>query len=441
MQANPTNAKPILTQAQYNALYNAPLLMEMNLDNYSAIFNIFRRTRPWFERECNAHELHPAIHSLIDSLYYKYRATPLTPYVKDWREILLEFPHVSTEDPTKIAYTRDDNSGERDIQTRTSLGKYIKRHCPSAPDHIIRNFTALHDVASGQIKLLHTTQQMIHAVQSGPSSCMQDDDFEEWDHHPYEVYAPEFGWHMAVRYVDGTIMGRCLLNDNNNHKTYVRSYRRADGHSPTDEAIEAWLSTQGYTKKCDWDDGLRLKHLTHNGDIIMAYLDGGTKAVDDCGGGVFKISSDGEYEADNSNGYLGDQVGRAECEYCGDRYHNDDMYWVNRREDTQVCGDCLSSNYTYVVGYQGCNYHVEESRVVHCESDGEDYDCEYIDDHGIVEAEDGNYYHRDDVWYCESRSEFYVTDDVEPVMVDGECVHPDDYEEEEQEEEDTTETE
>jgi hypothetical protein len=318
MNANqtPNQTQPldpaVITAALNEALYTHLVKPKHTCTPASFIHlkNIIRRHRPWFERESYNHALHPAITLLLNLRDSFTQPThDYLQYVSDWTQILLEWPHVSTEDPSKIAYTQDDRKGESNIQTRTTLGRYIKRHCPTIPDHVLRDFVAVDDTHAGEIGFVHHLQGMIEAVQEGPKSCMRSNHWSE-DNHPYNVYLPEYGWHMAARKVKGRVDGRCLcLTQSDKDKYYVRTYKRnlddpANGYSYADEALEAWLEQQGYTKRDSWPDGAQLAKLTgSHGAYIMPYLDGDNKQVrerSEC----FEIHCRGEYCADATDGLL-----------------------------------------------------------------------------------------------------------------------------------------
>ena len=87
--------------------------------------------RPWFERERCRYALHPAVLRMMRA----YRPD-------DWQQLLLEWPHKSATDPNRLAYTRDERSGEADRQVITTIGKYLRRHFSHAPDEMIRDITA-----------------------------------------------------------------------------------------------------------------------------------------------------------------------------------------------------------------------------------------------------------------------------------------------------------
>ena len=90
--------------------------------------------RAWFKLIYNKYQLHPAIEKVIEG--YNYRPN-------DWQQLLLEWPHRSETDSNRIAYTQNERKGEANIQTVTTLGKYLQRHF-TMPDHEIRDVVALY---------------------------------------------------------------------------------------------------------------------------------------------------------------------------------------------------------------------------------------------------------------------------------------------------------
>ena len=72
--------------------------------------------RMWHRREQEKYPMHSAVVKAIKL------ARP-----DDWQRLLLEWPHVPTTiDPNnkaRVAYTQNEDKGERDLQTVTSLGK------------------------------------------------------------------------------------------------------------------------------------------------------------------------------------------------------------------------------------------------------------------------------------------------------------------------------
>lgn len=434
---NESNVKERLAQSMYKVLVKP----QHACTTYTLLelIEILIRSREWFDREYGTHTLHPAIKALLGGdAYVEYRE-----YITDWCGMVLEWPHVSKDDPTKLAYTQDDDKGQRDIQTRTSLGKYIKRHCPTMPDHMLRDFVALFSGADNEFSFVHTMDEMLEVVNTGPKSCMADPEGDDWDEtdHPYNVYLPQYGWHMAVRRVNGRVDGRCMcLTQSDKDKYYVRTYKRNledpdNGYSYADEALEAWLEQQGYTKRGSWPDGAQLAKLTNpHGGYIMPYLDGDDKQVRERSG-CFEIHYRGEYRADDTNGLL-EIRDTVSCDDCGQEHDPEDSTGVGYYGEGAVCPSCIENRYVLAYGRSREQYYVHIDNAIWVGgSHAEYYDEEYIGNYEICWCEDiEDYLHIDDAWRCEATGNWY-SDSEDYVLIDDQKYHPDNAPEVEDEDE------
>jgi hypothetical protein len=344
--------------------------------------------------------------------------------------MLLEWPHESKEHPGMVAYTQNEDKGVRNLQTRTTLGKYVKRHCPTMPDHVLRDFCVLHDTTAGYIHVTHNLNEIIKAVQEGPSSCMQDDSWDGTDDdgnytdHPYRVYDPKYGWHMAVRKVGDQIMGRCLCLTDGDNELFVRSYRKTDSNSPTDTAIEAWLTNQGYTKVPEWPTGTKLAYVTNQyGETLMPYIDGDTKRIAERDG-YFMITPRGVCCADNTDGLF--QQSGYQCPDCDDYVDEDDTYSTGYHGDHSVCRGCIEDHYVMAYGRGGEQYYVHQDNANYVEGWDEYVDEDYHDYHDVVWCEDrSEYWRAEDCWQCQATNDWYPEKYYDYVEVDGETYHPD----------------
>jgi len=382
-------------------------------DIFEPAQSVVRRHREWYFRESNKYPLHPAVINLL-----KYRRP------KDWHLLLLEHPHRSTTDTTRLAYTRDERSGEADRQVVTSIGKYLMRHF-DVPDHTIRDLVAFYTMADDNIKILDKVTDIIDAVQRGPYSCMcwSSRDLVECrdgvERHPYAVYDPAYGWRMAVRIApDGDIVGRALLNtDPNGDGYWVRSYKKntntGGGYSYADEKIEAWLKEQGYEHRSEWHDGAQLAYYETRSDFLVPYIDGDTQRVTLTYKGALCIDDDGEYECNNTDG-APERGGRCTCPDCGERCDEDDMHSTGYDGDHMVCESCLYDDYTCVTGRRGDEYYVPNDDAI--EADGNWYDTNYLDTNNIVELSNGDYTHSDNAVRCEDDDEWYHVDDPDVIF-------------------------
>jgi hypothetical protein len=396
------------------------------LDAIRRLRDVLYYSRTWHQREQinSGHDYHPAVEHAI------YEADPA-----NWHLLVLEWPHVSDEGKHKIAYTRDERSGEANRQVVTTVGKYLTRHFPTIPSDVIRDIAAKY--APGVAKFVHTTIEMVDVIENGPSSCMSKsrDRFAD-DRHPYEAYAPELGWHMAVYMEGGNYTGRALCNET----YFVRSYRADTGstYSCTDDRLEAWLRAQGYEKTCSWS-GYKLKRVNVRGNncgFLAPYLDGESKYVTD-GFYITDDQDDAEWEFDQTDG-TADSISGDTCADCDDRIRGDG-HWVGAHDDCLVCESCRDNNYTWVIGRNSERYYLHENEGVVSVGD-EYYDSDYLSHNNIVVLADGDYVHSDDAIFVERLDEHHPADDcvycehsgehelqracVE--LADGEWAHEDD---------------
>ena len=373
--------------------------------------------RDWHQREQRKYPLHPAVTKALES---DHRPT-------DWHLLVLEWPHVSETDSKRLAYTRDERAGVADRQVVTTVGKYITRHFPTMPDHEVRNLVALY-AAGESCKFVHTMAEMLYHLHRGPPSCMvstreircQDGERR----HPYQVYDPKFGWHMAVRVENDDTVGRALCVDNGVHEKYfVRTYQKTGGYSHADEKLHAWLLEQGYKHRGSYMEGTKMAYYETSDDFLAPYIDGNEQCVDIYGDHL-RIDENGEYSCDNTGGSPSGSGGN-ECEDCDNRFSDGDGYWVGVSEDRHVCESCCNNDYTYAYGRRGNQYYIPNDETV--EVSGEYYDTDYLSDNSIVVLEDGDYAHLDDCitiddqFYRDDDPSICYAEDVEEYRLKDDC--------------------
>ena len=354
------------------------------------------RGREWHYREQNAGDIHEAV----------FRAWEITKPA-DTDQLMMEWPRISKQGHHMVAYTRDEKYGEADRQLVTSVSKYLSRHFPALLSSTIRDIAALY--CEAKIQITHDHDKMLEIIKNGPGSCMSGDDrFACGDHHPYEVYDPKFGWHMAYITEGDTFTGRALLNE----KTFVRTYRgnaKQSSYSDTDERLNAWLREQGYSRASDWE-GFKLAKIEvrNNCGFVAPYLDGCSKDVDVYRDHLLVVGSDdGEYTCNCTDGDAAEQASSS-CEDCDSRMSEDDTYRVYRDGSRCVCASCYEHNYTVVIGRRGDRYAVDNDDAI--EVGDECYHTEWLSDNGIVVLHDGDYSHEDDAVYIASCGEYYPSE-------------------------------
>lgn len=364
------------------------------------------KERGWYRAYTNKYQrLHPAVQDAV------MKAPPA-----DWHNLVLEWPHKSETDPSRIAYTRDDRSGREDRQTVTTVGKYLARNFPTLRDHQIRDIAAQYIAHANVFKIVRTTSEIVEYLHRGPGSCMvwDDDDYDDDgdNQHPYAVYDPDLGWGLAVRMEGNNVNGRALVN--NKSMTFVRTYRRNDdGYSHSDEALHSWLVSEGYSKTGGWPEGTELRYIPKRGRwgdmlFLAPYIDGCRQDVDvDEYEGVLRITDNGDYNCCNTDGWPTERE-HCTCDQCESRVHEDDRHCVGIGEDYCVCSSCFE-DYVYAYTYRGRQRYILADDCVQVGDDW--YDTEYLSDNNIVELYSGEFEHIDNA-ICIDDSWYHIDDDI-----------------------------
>lgn len=391
-------------------------------------------------------QLHPCVDDML-------RWQPLDPI-----KLAHEWPHIAASDPTRLAYTRNDTDGEADRQLITSIGKYLVRHWPGVPDHVRRDVQA--GFTPDEMYFVHTTPEIIQSIEVGPRSCMasvygsipfsrgdneqmklwfldKENEEPDWLLHPYWCYAPEYGWHMALRKgKNGTIDGRALCIKHNDKNIFVRTYRRhqtdPNGWSETDFNLQEWLKKQGYVLHDEWPSGAKLR--THDDDArgwFLPYMDGSQRGVN-VRSNVATITHErgAELWCENTHGFVNEPregeggEDMTSCDCCEDSYETDDMYSVGRPGESQtlVCYDCRRNSFSFARGDWNnrsgyLEYYTHEDDWAYVEGRDYNVDTTHMPSFIICDV-DGNYRHQEDVILVDE--EYYATEDLRIVFLKDE---------------------
>ena len=266
--------------------------------------------------------------------------------------IRVEWPHKSEKHPGQIAYTRNTEKGNRDLQTPSGVGSYLKR-VTQLPDPAIELLvhSARKEEASEYVFL--KGPEIVSALNTcdstGPTSCMvgPDTDFLG-DKHPYLVYTPDLGWAMACRLEDTKLVARAIVN--NHH--FVRIYgptKETQFSNPDDRLLLQWLEKQGYSKIASWE-GYQIKLLSYDdrtpapgGTIITPYVDGSV-IRGEVVGDTIKITRSGNIPLNDTSGYQDlprDYDDEEEDDHEG-MVETEDGHWIDEDEACNVDG-CIYS--------------------------------------------------------------------------------------------------
>lgn len=343
--------------------------------------------------------------------------------------------HVSTSNPSLLAYHQNGAKMMRNIQTQIKPGRYLQQFFADVLSEKDIHYWAERQMAQqseSELKFVPNTDPdgwvWVYEHPHGFSSCMQ------WDHpsrymdsrlapdtpyHPVRAYChPENN--LALAYLgadykenpDGKVYARAIVNTA--RKTWVRVY--GDGR------IEHQLKKAGYTyDSSDTLKGQKLQRIELPwGGYAMPYLDGGATQVD-IYSTYFKVVYDGKYDAQNSEGMIDSDAGKT-CPCCGGRFSEDEDFTYVECRGESICDGCLNDDYTYAYGRRYQDYFPSEE-CVRCETDGEYYLYDYANDHSVYECPiRERWYHIDDMVLatCGEYEDQYVSEDYAYTLPDGE---------------------
>ena len=357
------------------------------------IFGIFwslnHESMKWLHSLTKRFDFHPAviraIHESLTALGIDYVDIPQD-YVERLKTVLMEWPHISTEDNRMVAYTRNASYGESDRRVKGKLGGYVTKHFPEIPGHIVEMIVDSYRSQGCKYKLLDNIEDIVNTMYNcKANSCMTNSRFKH-QYHPYRVYSPELGWSLAVKVdTDGIVSSRALVHFSEDFKTFVRIYTHNGNEiRPDDPGLRGWLLEQNYRKIDGWK-GYEIAELYNDHDkLIGPYIDGDYV----CGSfknGTITLNSDGEIRFQRTDGLADydDHDGMIETydglwidiDYSvelhnGDIVHRDNAYYVEREDQYYVYGEVrelaeggygLRSECIYIVtdNYQGY-YHKDE---------------------------------------------------------------------------------
>jgi hypothetical protein len=194
------------------------------------------------------------------------------------------FLHISTKDPTQIAYTPSHADGCVDRQVHMALGRFLRKYSLTLSDNEVAALEARHRSELSPDVKLHSFIDEWDAclnVYKNVNSCMaKDESVFRSDIHPVAMYkAP--GYHLAVLYNDrGKAAARCVVYINPNDETdkrWVRVYG--------DVVLYTWLRKNNFQAKPLTGTYLYTHKLPDSGGdgvnykarILMAYLDPGSE--------------------------------------------------------------------------------------------------------------------------------------------------------------------
>jgi formylmethanofuran dehydrogenase subunit E len=293
------------------------------------------------------------------------------------------YAHVSSEDPSKIAYTPDERHGREDRQLRTKPGRYLNKYfkdvlTPVDIAHWAGVFAGENERLT--LRFARTPDDIESVYANGPSSCMgHSAGAFRSSEHPARMYG---AGDLAVAYIaeNGDPTARALCYPEK--KVYGTIYGDAARLEPLLEGagFECEDRRTGHTFY-----GARMLYVEQGGGFIAPYLD--ISAEVEIEGGYLVLCQNG-IECSSTNGV----TGGVRCERCEEYTHEDSTTSVDN--DTW-CEDCYEQ---YAVYCERCEESTngDGARSVNTAEPGdrssEETWCEYcVDNHATRCNECGEY--------------------------------------------------
>jgi len=226
--------------------------------------------------------------------------------------------------------------------------------------------TELKILHTQEVSFAYTEEEILRVYQEGPSACMANCE-------SVALYSNDY---TAVAYLEvkGKILARTVICRD---KEIGLSYNSLYGFG---EPLAKMLEELGYTSGDLEGCYLPLRH-DHLGRIMCPYIDGTNYITVE--GDEISISSDGEYQADSTDGILVEHT----CDECHETLLRDEVYYSEHSEQN-LCEGCHEVHHVYI---DGESYHKESD--------------------SVQELEDDSYVLSEDAEYLEYRNEWHLLED------------------------------
>lgn len=341
---------------------------------------------------------HPKVFEAVDT--YHQAASKINddgPWLPvEWRRELFSLrtqgeyrlAHVSTEDPSQVAYYQSFDKLMRGIETRTKPGRFLTKFYPDLPAEEVRKWAERMAVqaerAAGKSTLRFVENddpdgwEWVYESAHGFSSCMMYDHPDSryldsrcyGDDHPVRCYAYK-GNGLRLAYLGdpvgtegGRVYARAIVRDpdhanpeffwsasiGHNTKGYVRVYG--------DSRLRSYLEAAGYSQSVDLER-VRMVRAMMDDNFIFPYLDA-TYNFDDHGDYLLVMSS-GDYGGCQSDGLV-EYRHRYCCERCDAEHDDEDDLHYSDYEETHYCSSC-EDDFVYAVVRTG-RYGTERDMVL-----------------------------------------------------------------------------
>jgi hypothetical protein len=261
--------------------------------------------------------------------------------------LYLHFAHLSLSTPGYIAYTKDEEHGIRDVQTRVRPGKYLSQFFPNFSQAEVIDYCGRCNAEALSLKFATDAQTIETVYTNGPDSCMRKS--FNLPVHPTAVYASTFEDGRPLPDPADVAIAYFGSAEHVRARAIVWPERKLHGRIYGDEAtLRALLQRDGFNAGSM--RGAHVRKIKYRRDAyIMPYVDGiGSAKMD---GGRFQLCQDDDhtYATQNTNGTTRDRTTYS-CDHCGDDYEYDEneeyastMHCPHCEENRTTCKGCCES--------------------------------------------------------------------------------------------------
>lgn len=323
--------------------------------------------------------------------------------------------HRALKDKTQVACYPTRRDAERGREVVMTAGRFFAGTTAYKSASEVQKMAEKFVLATNAPKLQFATEPndwvTVYSNGRGFSSCMDGSKFG-WNNHPVRFYAyPDNGLALAYITMPGepdVVVARSIVNQE--RKQYVRVYGDArlkeilEGAGYKHDSFAALQHVKCWAKP-DGDSGRRLR---------APYLDGVGRIDWDRKSEYCTIDDDGEYDAEDANGFACLEGSNYTCGYCEDNYDEDDVEYTEYH-DEYICDSCASNYYTRAI----INVHGTRALVRDTDDglinmpDGESYIATdaVCDKYDLVCDIDGDWQYRDDCIFLHYCGEYVRVED------------------------------
>ncbi len=232
------------------------------------------------------------------------------------------FAHLSIETAGLVAYTKTDEHGVSDRQTRVKPGKYLQEFYSDIDRQTIAEWIAQCTAQYTQLAIARSTADIVAVYVNGPRSCMAGDDGFESDAHPCSAYGES---DLGVAYTGpiDKVSGRCIVWP----EKMLHSNIYGDEY-----VLQSLLKAAGFTRGSM--RGARIRLIRCDSGYVVPYVDGCTHGSAD---GKWIVIGSGDINLHNTDGVSPDEE-MERCANCNEQYDGDNY-------STPYCQSCYDDSY------------------------------------------------------------------------------------------------